>query len=268
MTVLAEPLVSDPRAPLARINPVTKLAGALVVMLGLLFTGDAVTPAVVLAAELVAVALTGVRWRIFVRRLWLLLFITASLGLSTLLFTDRQAGTPLLEVGPVHVTSDSLLAATAITLRVLAISLPGVLAFASTDPTEFADALVQHLHASPRFTFGALAAFRLLPLLGDEWRTLMLARRARGVDAGRSPVRRARLFASGVFALLVIAIRRGVRLASAMESRGFTARADRTLARPQRLGPADAIFLAGAAGVVLGATLLSISLDTWRFLFW
>ena len=50
---------------------------------------------------------------------------------------------------------------------------------------------------------------------------LTLARRARGVDAGRNPVARLRLFASTAFALLVGAIRRGTRLAVAMDARGF-----------------------------------------------
>ena len=268
MSVLAEPIVANPRAPLARLNPVTKLGAALVVVVGLLLTGDAVTPALVLGAELVAVAAAGVRWRVLVRRLWLLLVMTVGLAFSTLLLTDERSGPTLLDAGPVHVTTGSLLAATAIALRMIAVTLPGIVAFASTDPTEFADALVQHLRTPPRFTFGALAAFRLLPVLGDEWHTLMLARRARGIDAGRSPVRRARLFASGVFALLVTAIRRGIRLAAAMESRGFTQRTDRTLARPQRLRTADGVCVATTCVVVAGATAVSVALGTWRFLFW
>ncbi|MGH3490991.1 MAG: energy-coupling factor transporter transmembrane component T family protein [Actinopolymorphaceae bacterium] len=267
MSVLAEPIVGNPRALLGRLNPVTKLAAATIVMLGLLFTGDMVTPALVLAAELAAVAAAGVRWRVFLRRLSLLILMTCGLALTTLLFTDHQGGTVLLDTGPLLVTTGSVDAAVAIALRVLAIALPGVVVFASTDPTELADALVQHLRTPPRFTFGALAAWRLVPVLGDEWRTLLLARRARGIDPGRSPVRRIRLFASGVFALLVCAIRRGVRLATAMESRGFTTGADRTLARPQHLNAADGVFLLTTVVVVSGAWAVSLWLGTWRFLF-
>ncbi len=268
MSVLAEPIVADPAAPLARLNPVTKLAAALVVMLGLLLTVNVVTPALVLTGELVAIAAAGVRWGVLVRRLGLLVAVSAGLGLSTLLFTDQHSGTPLVDAGPLHVSTGSMVAATAITVRVLAIALPGIVAFASIDPTDFADSLVQHLRTPPRFTFGALAAFRLLPLLGDEWHTLLLARRARGIDGGRSPIRRARLFASGVFALLVIAIRRGVRLAAAMESRGFTYRSGRTLARPRGFQAGDAIFILAACALVAGATALSVALGTWRMLFW
>ncbi|MEQ7123225.1 energy-coupling factor transporter transmembrane component T [Actinopolymorpha sp. B11F2] len=268
MSVLAEPIVANPKALLGRLNPVTKLAAATIVMVGLLFTGDAVTPALVLAAELAAVSAAGVRWRVFLRRLWLLALLTGGLAASTLLFTDRQGGAPLLDAGPFLVTTESALAALAISLRILAIALPGVVVFASTDPTELADALVQHLRTPPRFTFGALAAWRLVPVLGDEWRTLMLARRARGIDPGRAPLRRVRLFASGVFALLVCAIRRAIRLATAMESRGFTGEHGRTLARPQPLRAADGVFFLATVAVMVGATAFSLGLGTWRFLFW
>jgi hypothetical protein len=73
--------------------------------------------------------------------------------------------------------------------------------FATTDPTDLADALVQNAKAPARFAIGALAAMRLLPLLGAEWQALALARRARGIDAGHNPIARLRLFGSTAFAL-------------------------------------------------------------------
>jgi energy-coupling factor transport system permease protein len=267
MSVWTEPIVADPSAPITRLNPVAKLAAALVIAVGLLPTGDPVTPALVLTVELLAIAVAGVRWGVFLRRLWLLFVTMAGLCVSTLMFTDDRGGTVLVAAGPLLVTSDSVVTATAMGLRVLAIALPGVLVFASTDPTEFADALVQHLRTPPRFTFGALAAFRLLPVLSDEWRMITLARRARGVDPGRSPLGRARLFASAVFALLVGAIRRGVRLATAMDSRGFTHRPDRTVARPRPFRAVDGALIAASCVVVVGATALSVWLGTWRLVF-
>jgi energy-coupling factor transport system permease protein len=154
--------------------------------------------------------------------------------------------------------------ALALTLRLLAVALPGVLVFATTDPTDLADALVQNVKAPSRFAIGALAAVRLLPLLGEEWETLGLARRARGIDAGRNPLARVRLFASTAFALLVGAIRRGTRLATAMDARGFDSGVPRTYARRQRFGPADAALVLGtvlAAALVIAA---SVALGAFR----
>ncbi|MGH2451823.1 MAG: energy-coupling factor transporter transmembrane protein EcfT, partial [Candidatus Limnocylindria bacterium] len=68
-------------------------------------------------------------------------------------------------------------------------------------------------------------------------------------------------------ALLVGAIRRGLRLAIAMDARGFGALPCRTVARPQRLRGADWSLLALALAVALGATCLSLALGTYRPLF-
>lgn len=53
---------------------------------------------------------------------------------------------------------------------------------------------------------------------------ISMARRARGIDAGRNPLTRLRLFGSTAFTLLVGAIRRGTRLAVAMDARASTPR--------------------------------------------
>jgi energy-coupling factor transport system permease protein len=162
------------------------------------------------------------------------------------------------------VTSGVLVTSLALALRILAVALPGLIVFATTDPTDLADALIQNVRASPRFAIGALAALRLVPLLGQEWRLLTLARRARGVDAGRNPLARLRLFASTGFALLVGAIRHGTRLAVAMDARGFDSGAPRTVARRQRFGGADAGLVVGAAALAATALAVSVAVGAFR----
>ncbi len=151
--------------------------------------------------------------------------------------------------------------------RLLAIVLAGLLATATTEPTDLADSLVQQLNVSPRFAVGALAALRLLPMLAQEWQTIAMARRARGVDAGRSPIAAIRLFAGQLMSLLVGAIRRGSRMALAMEARGFGAMPCRSVARVQRMRPADWGWLLGAAVLAASAIGVSVALGTWRPLF-
>jgi energy-coupling factor transport system permease protein len=179
------------------------------------------------------------------------------------LFAADRSGTLLVALGPFDITTGVALSALGLVLRVFAVALPGIIVFATTDPTDLADALVQNARAPARFAIGALAAVRLLPLLGQEWQMLTLARRARGIDAGRNPVARLRLFASTAFGLLVGALRRGGRLAVAMDARGFDAGVPRTIARRQRFGRADAALLAGAAA--LSAAALSTSIATGLF---
>jgi energy-coupling factor transport system permease protein len=243
---LLEPLVPDPRAPLAQRHPIAKIVAALILMLALFITVDLVTSCIVIAGLLVAVRFSGLPPRSLAARAAPLLIGAASLGVFN------------------GVLSGSAAAGAAIALRVIGISLAGMLAVATIDPTDLADALVEHAHAPSRFVVGALAAFRLFPLFSREWDVLGLARRARGIEADRSYVDRARVFPGRALGLLVAAIRRATRLALAMDARGFGARGCRTLARPRALTLRDGALVAGALVLATGATSLSVALGTWR----
>jgi energy-coupling factor transport system permease protein len=245
--------VARSSAPLARCNPVAKLGAALLFSLPLLATLDPLTPAIGLAIELAVLPLFGVRYRTVARRSWPLLIAAAGILVAMVLFAADRSGEPLLAAGPIVVTTGVLYGALGLILRIFAVALPGVIVFATTDPTDLADALVQNAKAPARFAIGALAALRLMPLLADEWRMLALARRARGIDAGRNPLKAVRLFASTSFALLVSALRRGGRLAVAMDARGFDAGTPRTYARSQTFTAADAFLLVAATALAAAA---------------
>ncbi len=228
---------------LAQRNPVAKLAAALVLSLAMLTTLDPLTGALFLALELAAVPLFGLSpWRV-ARRAWPLLVTVAGVVVAQILVVQGNAATTV-----------------GIALRVLAVALPGVLLFATTDPTDLADALVQNARLPARFAIGALAAFRLVPLLREEYRLLRLARRARGIEGGRNPYAHVRLAASLTFALLVGAIRRGTRLATAMDARGFDSGAPRTFARAQRFGTPDVVLVCAATVAAAGILAVSVAL--------
>ena len=139
-----------------------------------------------------------------------------------------------------------------------------MVAFITIDPTDLADSLMQHLHASPRFAVGALAAFRLLPIFASEWETIGLARRARGIDDRGTWLLRIASFRARSFSLLVAAIRRGVRLALAMDARGFADMTCRSIARPQHFAGLERMLMAAALGVAAGSVVLGMALGTWR----
>jgi energy-coupling factor transport system permease protein len=249
---------------LAGRNAVAKVGAGLLLSLLLLVAVDPVTPSVALALELLIVPFAGVRYGLLLRRCAPLLVGAVSVFVVTVLFSASTGGAVVIAFGPLAVTSDALVAALGLSVRLLALALPGILAFATTDATALADALIQQVRVPARFAIGALAAFRLVPLLMAEWRTLTLARRARGIDAGANPVARMRLFAGTAFALLVGAIRRGTRLAVGMEARGFDAGVVRTVARPVAFTAADAAVLAGAAGIVAVSLLVSVTTGAFR----
>ena len=258
---LLTPLAPDPQAARARLNPVAKLTAAVVVLVGLVVTSDPLTPSLLLAAELAALPFTGVRATTLLRRTWPLLISVSGIAVTNMVLVN--GGKVLLDLGPADITSHGVDAAAAVWLRLVAITLPGIVVLATTDPMDMADALVQRWHAPARFAYGALAALRMLALLAADWQMIALARRARGLDAGRSPIAALRLFASQTFAVLVASIRRGVRLATAMEARGFDSGAERSVARPQPMRPADWGLLAATVAVVLLVTTVSVAAGSW-----
>jgi energy-coupling factor transport system permease protein len=247
--MLLTPLRADPRAPLASANPLAKLGAAATVMLVLFLSVDPVTPLLLLCAIAVAVRLSGIPSRALLVRSAPLFVAATGAALVNGIF---GAGGP------------SPVAAIATGLRLIAIALAGIVAFVTIDPTDLADSLVQHLHAPPRFAVGALAAFRLLPLFATEWETIGLARRARGIDDADSWLTRVSSFRERTFTLLVAAIRRGVRLALAMDARGFGTQSCRTIARPRPLTDRDRALLLAAVLISAGTVVLGIALGTWR----
>jgi energy-coupling factor transport system permease protein len=220
--------------------PVAKLAAALILPIMLLFSLDPRVPAVALAVELACVPLFGLSYRTLLRRAAPLWVSAAAMLVTYTIFGAARGGEALWSLGPLTVTTETLATGGALALRLLAIALPAVIVFATTDPTDLADSLIQHARVSPRFAIGALAAFRMVGMLRTDWKMITMARRARGVRAG---------FARTAFVLLVGAIRRGVRLSTAMDARGFDSRTPRTIARPLPFGVADVLLIAGAIAV-------------------
>lgn len=248
-------------APLGRVNPVTKLAATLVLGGTLLLSIDPVSAGVTLAATLLLVPFAGLSIRQLWVRLWPIVIAAGLAAVATTLY-GRTAGTVYVEWGLLRISDGSIQLALSIFLRVLAIAVPAVVLFATTDPTDLADGLGQILRLPARFVLGALAGLRLVGLFIDDWRDLSMARRARGV-ADRGRIRR---FFGQAFALFVLAIRRGTKLATAMEARGFGAPGSRTWARESRLTRADAALMAVAVVVAAASVVAAVAAGTWTFI--
>ncbi|RKS10651.1 energy-coupling factor transport system permease protein [Nocardiopsis sp. Huas11] len=246
---VAAPGEGGARAWLTGLNPAAKLLAALVLALGLVPAVDAVTGGVVLAAVLLVVPFSGIDRRTLLVLGGPFILMGLSSGLVNYLYGEEGV-------------SGAIGAA----VRLLAIALPGLLAAVSSDPTEMSDGLVQRLRLPERPAMGVLAALRLIPLLAHQWRTITLARRARGLEAGVNPVAVVRLFFGRLFALLVRSIRTGTLLAMAMDARAFgTGR--RSHARRSRWRAADTLLIAGSALLLVAAYGCSARLGTLVLLF-
>ena len=248
-----------PDLPLATINPVAKVAATIPLSIGLVLTLDPVSAGVAILCELIvftAVGLGPLLWSPRTLPVWIAAPLT---GISMVLY-GQPSGTTYWQFGLIEVSEGSIAIGLATMARVVAIALPAVVLFLTIDPTDFADGLAQTLRLPARFVLGALAALRLVGSSIDDWRTLALARRARGV-ADLDVVRRS---LGQAFALLVLAIRRGGTLATAMESRGFGALVERTWARTATFGAPEWRVIAVGCLVAVVSVSAAILTGSWN----
>lgn len=240
------------RSLLDRLNPVTRIGLAVVVSVPLIITLDWLSAGVAMVLVVLVALVAGFRAGFLARRL-AALAVVGMLGAASMALYGRPGGRVWFSWLLIEVTDTSVLLAVAVLLRVLALGLSALLLLGTVDPTDLADGLAQVLRLPARFVLGSLAGLRMLDLLTDDWRNLALARRARGLgDHGR--VRR---WLSMTFGLLVLAIRRGSRLATAMEARGFGTTGpdapERTWARPSTVGAADLV------GLMVGLMIVTVA---------
>ncbi|WP_061016868.1 energy-coupling factor transporter transmembrane component T family protein [Microbacterium sp. CCH5-D1] len=242
------------------VNPVTKLLLALLLSVPLFASIDITSALAAIVLQLLCLPLTGLRLSTVLKRLLPIVIFAPIAGVSMLLYAE-PAGRIYWTFGFATISDDSITLAIAVSLRVIALGLPTILLFGGTDPTELADALAQVSKLPSRFVLGILAGTRMLGLFLDDWRTMSLARRARGVG-DRGVLRR---FFSMAFVLLVFAVRRGSKLALAMEARGFGSGIPRTWSRPSRLHPRDAVAVIGGIAIMALALAAAVLVGTFRF---
>ncbi|RLK46671.1 energy-coupling factor transporter transmembrane component T family protein [Microbacterium telephonicum] len=258
--VLSRPVAAPASAWLDGVNPATKILLALVLSVPLLASIDVVSALVAIGLQLLCVPLTGLGYRTVLLRLLPLAALAPIAGISMLLYAE-PGGTVYWSFGVAAVSDASIAFAVAVAVRVFALALPTILLFGRTDPNDLAAALAQIVRLPSRFVLGVLAGTRTLGLFVDDWRAMGLARRARGVG-DRGALRR---FFSMAFVLLVFAVRRGTKLATAMEARGFGAPMTRTWLRRSTLGRRDALALAGGVLLIAAALTVAVAAGTFRF---
>ncbi len=242
------------------INGITRVVAGFVLTLPLLLTLDWVSGTVAVVLELIAaVAVLKISPALLAKRLLPLILISPIAAVSMLLY-GRPSGETYWQWGLIQITEGSVTLSVASLIRVFALAVPAIVLFASADSTRIADGLEQIARLPARFVWGTLAGFRTIGLFRSDLQLLTLARRARGLgDQGRL-----RRFASLTFTLLVFALRRGTRLAVALEVRGLGAPIPRSHARKSRLTWRDGAFLVGCVAIVAVALWAAL----WAGTFW
>lgn len=251
------------QALLTRSNPLAKFAAVVLISMVLALSVDWVSASVALLAELAVLPLAGLTLGLLWRRGWPLIIAALVGGWSTAIIAADSGGV-LLDAGIWSISEGSLTLGSGFLLRGLAIALPAVILMSCTDPTDLADALAQKAGLPHRFVLGTLAAMRLVGLMAEEWQTIGMARRARGVGSHGSPLRRIRATMGQSFGLLVQALRRATRLAVTMEARGFGTD-ERTWARESTYSRLDLWVVLGGMAIAAAAVSAAVGAGTWNF---
>lgn len=257
-----EPRATSPSWFIAKLNPVSRFIGAILLCVPMFLSLDVVSASVALLIDLMLLWIGGVNPLTVLRKTWMVWIAAVGSFVSVTLY-GTASGATLFTFGLMAVSEGSLYAGAATFLRVAAIAVPGVIFALGLDPTDLADGLVQILHLPSRFVYGGLAGMRMVTLLQDDWRALGLSRRSRGLGDG-SAIRRVFLQA---FSLLVVSIRRGTKLATAMEARGFGGDVPRSQARTSRLHGVDWLFYLICMAIPAAALLLAYRTGYWHWSF-
>lgn len=241
---------------LATVNPLAKLGAVAGATLPLITTLDAVSASVIIVATALLFPLAGLSPVKFVKRAWPLLVagVCAAWGIA---LVGQDSGAVYAEFGIFSITEGSVQGGIATGLRAFALAIPCILLLATTNPSDLGGALSQQLKVPHRFVLGALAGMRLLGLMIEEFTTLTLARRARGVGNFGTPAARLRALLGQSLALLVQGIRRAGRLATTMEAKGFGT-GQRTWIRTATFTKRDAMVL--VVGVLIGGIAVGAAL--------
>lgn len=236
---------------LGRTNPLVKLGIALAWLLGLGLTLDVRPPLILTVVALFAgLQLGSIPQDALARRLAPLALAALGIALVNLLFSTHNPdplARELLRLGPLRITVEAVEAAAGLGARVASIVAVGAVFALTTEVTRLIDSLVQLGRVSPRFAYGALAAYQAVPRLADDLGTLRGARRLRGLREWHPRL---------LIGLLVRAIRHADQLAIAMDARGFGA-GPRSIYRPIEWTRLDAQVLGVGLAILLAALLLA-----------
>ncbi|KAF6562437.1 energy-coupling factor transporter transmembrane protein EcfT [Paenibacillus sp. EKM202P] len=239
-------------SPLHRLGPLSKLIWVGCFSL-LSMSWDSTLREAALLAVLIAVAGLGARLTL-ARQLRAMSFLIG-LGIPYFILSILaiREGHEVASWGPIVITAEGLDIAGALTLRIFVLFLASYIYLSTTDPRDFVQALNLRLRVPYRFAFGISVALTFLPLLEEEGRTIMAARRVRGQEPPRGWSNRLSWWSGYAAVVLVNAVRRVQQTALAMEGKGFGAYAERTYLRTLkngRLGYVYAVIAVFATAVL------------------
>lgn len=133
----------------------------------------------------------------------------------------------------------------ALTMSLRILNLTGAFSvfFLTVYPDDLGTAMTK-LRIPYEFTFMFMTAVRYVPTLARETDDIINAYKARGIELERSRLKNLRKYAGMLVPLIVCSMKRSLRLAEALEARGFGSVKKRTFYRELKMSKGDYLLIA------------------------
>lgn len=241
---------------LHRLHPLVKLAWLAGGTVALFIIQQPVGVLIVLALAGIAFPLNDLKIH-KVRGLRLFAFTALLLFLTQVFLTNTD--TPLLQLGPLHITGGGIARGIYTAGRLLSVVLLSYLFVLTTEPNDLGYALMR-AGLPYRYGFMLITALRLVPLFEQEAQIVYQAQLARGIAYDRGGVKRFFTLARQFFLpLLVSAMSKVDALAVSMEGRCFSKYPHRTFLREVAFSRWDGVAL----GVLVVGMVAVVVLRLW-----
>jgi energy-coupling factor transport system permease protein len=215
-------------SPLHRLHPLTKLTGALQLILLAYIVNWPLAPVVAFGLLLACAQVGGVASRLLRTVVQLILPVTLSLFLIQGLLFPPTGATPL-PIGPITLTREGLLFAYLIAARLAVLSSTILLVLLTTHPSDLVFALTER--GLPRsIGYILLVSLQIVPDMTARATAILEVQRSRGLET-EGGLRRARAIVPLIGPLVVGALVDVEERAMAIESRAYTALGPKTSLR-------------------------------------
>ena len=206
---------------LHRMNPVAKLACALLIIFACFLTDNIALLAAILVADFILAAHCGM----LEQTIGLAKAVAGfSLILALIALFTTPEGTVLVELPWGYIGTGSLLAVVRIVIRLMACAIPLFLTFYVTKINDIANSLVKICHVPYKYAFVFMSTVHFIPVFMNDMAGIMEAQTARGVEFDGGFVKRIKLMVPLCVPLLVSSVRKTNSAAIAAEVRGFSLR--------------------------------------------
>ncbi len=236
---------------LHKMNPVAKLAFAVLFAITCFCTGNIVFLVAMLAAAIVLAASCGMIKQTAGLMKAVLAF---SALLAVLLMLTTPKGNVIVTLPWGYIGSGSVLAALAMIIRLEAAAVPLFLTFYVTKITDLSNSVVKVLHVPYKYAFTFSSTVHFIPVFLNDMRSIMEAQTARGVEFDKGGIaNKVRLMIPLCVPLLVSSVRKTNSAAIAAEVRGFNLRTRSSGYKEYPFAVADIVAILIAVALLIAA---------------